>query len=260
MKGLPRWLVEVALPPLLLAAIVLVAWDRLVVWSGVPAFRLPRPGQVWDAATDAKNRQALFSATQLTAAAALAGFAVSLVLGTLVALVFAQSRWVRRAAFPYTIFLQTVPIVAIAPLVIKWCGTGFTSVVVVAATISVFPIITNVTAGLLAVEPNLLDLLAAYNASRLQVLLKLRLPNAVPHLVTGAKIACGLAVIGAIVGEFYAGSGESFGLGYLIPLASGQLKTDYLFAAVICSTLLGMAIFALVSLIGATILARWHVK
>ncbi len=106
----------------------------------------------------------------------------------------------------------------------------------------------------------MLELFEVHNASRRQVLFKLRFPNAVPNLVTGAKISCGLSVIGAIVGEMFAGYGtESNGLGYLITYTTGRLETAYAFAAVLCSTLLSIAIFAAVNLIGATILARWHV-
>jgi NitT/TauT family transport system permease protein len=106
----------------------------------------------------------------------------------------------------------------------------------------------------------LLELFEINNASRAQVLFKLRLPNAIGHLVTGAKISCGLSVIGAIVGEMSAGFGtRSFGLGYLITMATGKLDTAYAFAAVICSALLSVAIFATVSSIGAVILARWHI-
>ena len=175
-------------------------------------------------------------------------------------LVFSQSRIIERGIYPYAIFLQTVPIVAIAPLVVTWFGNGFTSVVVVSFALSLFPIITNATAGLTTVDANLLELFEVHNASRRQVLFKLRLPNAVPNLVTGAKIACGLSVIGAIVGEMFAGYGaESYGLGYLITYTTGRLETAYAFAAVLCSTLLSIAIFAAVNLIGATILVRWHV-
>jgi NitT/TauT family transport system permease protein len=188
----------------------------------------------------------------------LAGLGLSLVVGTAVAFVFSQSRLVQRAVYPYAIFLQTVPIIAIAPLVITWFGAGFQSVVVVAFILSLFPIINNVTAGLTSIDSNLLELFEFHNATRWQVFQKLRLPNAVPYLVAGARIACGLSVVGTIVGEIYAGYSESFGLGYLIFATSSKLDTPYLFAVVFCSTLLGVAIFTSVSLIGATVLARWH--
>src|SRR5262249_18495250 len=146
-------------------------------------------------------------------AAALLGFAMSLAAGTALALVFSQSRIVQRSIYPYAIFLQTVPIVAIAPVLILWFGYGLAGVVSVSFILSLFPIITNATAGLTMVDANLIELFEVNNASRGQMLFKLRLPNAVPNLVTGAKISCGLSVIGAIVGEIYAGfQGDNYGL------------------------------------------------
>jgi NitT/TauT family transport system permease protein len=156
--------------------------------------------------------------------------------------------------------LQTVPIVAIAPILIMWFGNGFGGVVSVSFILSLFPVVTNATAGLTLVDPNLLELFTIHNATRWQVLTKLRLPNSVPLLVTGAKISCGLSVIGAIVGELFAGFGTgSVGLGSLLSMAGGRLDTPYVFAAMFTSTLLSVVIFGSVSLIGSTILARWHI-
>ncbi len=248
---------EFVLPPLVLFALVMTAWDRAVVYWNIKPFLLPRPLDVWREAV--RHSPELLAAMKNTAAGALCGFALSLVVGVLVAIVFAQSRVIQRSMYPYAIFLQTVPIVAIAPIVIIWFGPGFKSVVVVSFIISLFPIITNTTAGLTSIDPQLLELFEIHNASWLQRLLKLRLPSAVPNLVTGAKISCGLSVIGAIVGEVFAGYGtNAYGLGYLIQLTSGKLETAYAFAAMIASTLLGLAIFSLAALAGRTILARWQ--
>ena len=258
MSKTQRWCLTQALPPLLMLVTVLVVWDRIVVSLDVKPYLVPRPGKVLEAAID--HARELRTATMLTAAGAISGFALSLIVGTLVALVFAQSKIIQRSLYPYAIFLQTVPIVAIAPIIIIWFGTGFQSVVVVAFIISLFPIITNTTTGLTSIDASQLELFEMYNASRWQVLLKLRLPNAVPYLVTGAKISSGLSVIGAIVGEISAGYGtNSFGLGYLISLTSGKLETAYSFAAMLCSTLLGVAVFSTASLVGNTVLARWHI-
>jgi NitT/TauT family transport system permease protein len=252
-----RRLLTAVTPPLLLLAALIGLWHIAVVSLQVPGYLFPRPARVWQAAVDHAGE--LSRATLLTAAAALCGFFISLAVGFLVALAFSQSRMIRSSMYPYAIFLQTVPIVAIAPLVILWFGNGFQSVVIVAFVISVFPIITNATTGLTTVTPTLLELFEMYNASRWQVLWKLRVPNSVTYLVTGAKISCGLAVIGAIVGEQFAGYGvQSIGLGYLIFQTAGLLQTDFQFAAVLCSTLLGIVIFATVNLIGLTILARWQ--
>jgi len=253
-----RWLFENALPPLVFFALVLAAWQAATMFWKIPIYLVPPPARVWEAAQE--HTDELISATRLTAGGALCGFALSLIVGTAMGLIFSQSKIIQRSIYPYAIFLQTVPIVALAPLVINWFGTGFGSVVVVSFILSLFPIVTNATAGLTTVEPQLLELFEIHNASRWQELLKLRLPNAVPSLVTGMKISCGLSVIGAIVGEIFAGYGtQSYGLGYLITLTTGKLETAYAFAAVLCSTLLSVAIFVAVNLIGSSILARWHV-
>jgi len=258
MRNAPRWLVEVALPPVAFFAIVVVVWQLATTIWEVPPYLVPGPRMVFDAARE--HAAELASATRLTGAGALGGFGLGLLTGTILGLVFSQSRIIERSVYPYAIFLQTVPIVAIAPVLIMWFGYGFGGVVAVSFIVSLFPIITNATAGLTVVDVNLLELFEINNASRAQVLFKLRLPNAIGHLVTGAKISCGLSVIGAIVGEISAGFGtRNFGLGYLITTATSKLDTAYAFAAVICSALLSVAIFAAVSSIGAVVLARWHI-
>ena len=256
MKGLLTRLLHVVLPPIGLFVLVVILWQAVVVCFDVKPFILPSPARVLTAAIEYFPKFAY--ATLLTGEGALCGFLISVVLGILIALLFAQSALIRNAAYPYAIFLQTVPVVAVAPLIITWFGAGFPSVVVVTVIISLFPIITNTTTGLLAIDPDLLDLFRLNNASRLQVMMKLRFPHAVPHMVTGAKISSGLSVIGAIVGEFFAGYGtDRFGLGYLILQTANQLKTNQLFVGVIASTLLGIVIFATVTVLGGTILTRW---
>lgn len=246
-----------ALPPLILFALVIAFWHAAVKITGVPRYLVPSPGEVLGAV--ATNAKSLAHAAGVTAIASLCGFAGSLVFGTLAAFAFSQSNAIRRGFYPYAIFLQTVPIVAIAPLIVIWFGTGFQSVAIVSFVISVFPIVTNATAGLMRLDPNLADLFRLCGATRAQTLFKLRLPNAVPNFVTGAKIASGLSVIGAIMGEFFAGYGSTtYGLGYLIVYTSGQLNTPLLFAAIFASTGLGIAIFGTVTLIGETLLSRWQ--
>jgi NitT/TauT family transport system permease protein len=245
------------LPPLLVFAGVVGLWHLACVGFDLPPYLVPTPGAV--AAAAAARADALAAAAARTAGAALLALVVSLALGTAVAVLFSQSRLLARSLYPYAIFLQTVPIVAVAPLIVIWFGTGLLSVVIVAVTISLFPVITNGTAGLTRVDPTFLELFAMSDASRLQVLLKLRLPGAVPYLVTGARIAGGLAVLGAIVGEFFAGYGAGgHGLGYLILQTSGQLRTPELFAAIAAATLLGLLLFAAVSALGDVVLRRWQ--
>ena len=245
------------LPPLLAFAAVVAVWALAVRLFDVPGYLVPPPGAVLSQL--AQNFGALVRASALTGAGALAGFLASLLIGTASACLFSQSKTLERSLYPYAIFLQTVPIVAVAPLIVIWFGTGFFSIVVVVFIVSVFPVITAGTAGLTRIDRSLLDLFALAGASRAQVLLKLRLPSAVPSLVTGAKVAGGLAVVGAIMGEFFAGYGaQRQGLGYLIIVTSGQLKTAYLFAAILAATLLGLAFFAGVSLAGRIVLERWQ--
>ena len=244
------------LPPLLFFAIIVALWHLAVELAQIKPFLLPGPLRVLEAI--GANLPALINAVWLTAMGALAGFALSFLVGFLIALLFSQSRIIERSLYPYAIFLQTVPIVAIAPLIILWIGHGIYGVVAVSFIISLFPIIANTTTGLTSVHPDLLDLFNLNNASRWQILLKLRIPNSVPNMLTGTRISSGLSVIGAIVGEFFAGYGtEDFGLGYLIILANGQAKTDYLFACILFCTLLGLGIFTTINVLSNFLLARW---
>lgn len=245
-----------AAPPILFFALVVGLWEVLVAALEIPPFLLPGPSRVARAVW--AHLPALGHATRLTAGAALGGFTLSFAAGFCIAVVFSQSRLVERSLYPYAIFLQTVPIVAVAPLIVLWIGHGLWGVIAVSFIISLFPIIANTTAGLSSVDADLLDLFALNSATRWQVLAKLRIPHAVPHMLTGARVSCGLSVIGAIVGEFFAGYGtQDFGLGYLIILNNAQTKTDYLFASVLFCTALGLAFFAVVNEASRRLLRRW---
>jgi NitT/TauT family transport system permease protein len=239
-------------------AALLVLW-QLILWTfHVPPYMLPSPWAV--ARAVARRFPSLRNALAITAEEAGGGLVASTLAGVLVALVFAQSRWVRRMLYPYTLLLQTVPIVAIAPLILMWVGAGTAAVTFIAFLISLAPIIANTTQGLVSVEENLVHLFLMHNASRPQVLFKLRLPHSVPSLFVGIRIASGISVIGAITGELYAGSsrvGEG-GLGYSILYASSQLQTDYLFALVLAATVLGFGFLFLVMFLEWWFLRRWH--
>ncbi len=243
-------------PPMLFSVLVVLAWHGVVTLFDIRPYLLPGPMDVLHAVS--VHLPTLIGAAALTAQAALAGFLLSFFVGFLVAVLFSQSRLAERSLYPYAIFLQTVPIVAIAPLIVLWIGHGLAGVVAVSFIISLFPIIANTTAGLTSVDTELLDLFALNEASRWQVLIKLRVPHAVPAMLTGARISCGLSVIGAIVGEFFAGYGtQDFGLGYLIILTNAQTKTPYLFASVLFSTGLGLIFFSAVAALSSKTLDRW---
>jgi NitT/TauT family transport system permease protein len=169
------------------------------------------------------------------------------------------SRLLERAFYPYAVFLQTVPIVAIAPLLVLWFGAGMRAVTVSAFIVSVFPVVANTLAGIHSVDRPLRDLFRLYEASRTATLLKLELPSAVPNFVTGLRVAAGLAVIGAIVGEFVAGFSESgAGLGILILASYREFRTDLLFASVLFASTVGLVLFGAVSLLGRFLLKRWR--
>ncbi len=244
------------LPPLATLAFVLAAWEALVSLLAVPAWLVPPPSAVARAA--AGDLPLLAGALATTARAALAGFALSAVLGVAAGVVLGASRIVERSLYPYALFLQTVPIVAVAPLLVLWFGAGFRAVAVSAFIVSVFPVVANTLAGLKSTDPALLDLFRLHRAGPVATLLKLRLPWALPSIVTGLRVASGLAVIGAIVGEFVAGFSEGHaGLGILVLSAYRQLRTDLLFAAVGGASLLGLALFGAVGLSGVVLL-RHH--
>jgi len=248
--------ISVVLYPILFLLLLLAVWQAADwIWK-IPRILLPSP---WEIITISIQRMDdLLSATLITAQAALAGFALALAIGTTFGLLFSVSKIARRGVYPYMIFLQTVPIVAIAPLIIIWFGGGMASIVVIVTVISLFPIVTNVTTGLRSVDTGLLDLMTLYRAAPHQVLFKVRLPNAIPYLVTGAKISSGLTIVGAVIGEYMAGHGiDEQGLGYYIFMSSQNFQTEILFAAIFLSTLLGVAMVGGVSLLSRTLFSRW---
>jgi NitT/TauT family transport system permease protein len=242
---------------ILLAALLLL-WAGAIRFFDIQAYMLPSPLQVGKAAVE--RFPSLLQSLGITAAAAAGGLLASIAVGVLVAMVFAQSRWVRKMFYPYTILLQTVPIVAIAPLILMWIGAGIFPVGLVAFIICLAPIIANTTQGLISVDKNLIDLFLMNNASRSQILLKLRLPHAMPSLFTGIRIASGMAVIGAITGELFAGSARVGvgGIGYAIQYANAQLETAYLFALVAAATALGFVFFFAVMFLEWYFLHEWH--
>jgi NitT/TauT family transport system permease protein len=248
-------LASVVAPPLFTFVCVTAVWEGAVRALHVPAFLVPPPSAVLSVAWT--ERAALAGSLFTTAEGALLGFLLSVSLGTLVGLLFSLSRWLERGLYPYALFLQTVPIVAVAPLLVLWFGPGLRAVAVSAFIVSVFPIIANTLAGLRSVDPRLSDLFRLYGAKLGDTVLKLRLPSAIPSMVTGFKVASGLSVIGAIVGEFVAGFSEgNAGLGIAVLSAYRQLRTDFLFAAVLLAALLGLSLFALVSGLSALLLRR----
>jgi len=245
------------IPAIILSIVVIGVWQAVVSMGNLPAILLPSPGAVMVSGWE--TRVELFWAVGVTGTAAVSGFLLSIVLGTAMAAVMSQSAMLRLAIYPYVILLQTVPIVAIAPLLVIWSGYEFRTVVLVTLIISLFPIVNGVTEGLLAIPQDRLDLFRLYGASRLQILWRLRIPTAVNYLMLSAKTSAGLAVIGAIVAEFFVGNGGASysGLGTLMTGWQSLGRTSALMAALCMSTLLGVIMFASVELISRTVLKRW---
>jgi NitT/TauT family transport system permease protein len=250
---------KAAWPAALALGLFVLAWEVGVRALAIPAFLLPPPSAILR--TVIAERGVLGAALVTTAEGALGGYLLSALFGTVAGVLLSQSRGLERGLYPYTVFLQTVPIVAIAPLLVLWFGPGLRAVAVSAFIVSVFPVIAATLAGFKSVDPRLSDLFRLYGAGRFDTLFKLALPTAVPSLATGLRVASGLSVIGAIVGEFVAGFSEGrAGLGITIMAAYRQLRTDLMFGAVLLASLLGLLLFSAVNLGGGLLLRRLRAR
>lgn len=247
----------ILLPPLLTLLGLVLIWQQVVRLAEVPRWLVPAPADIWRAFGE--HRATLCAAALTTAKAAVLGFALSTVVGVAAGMALSAARLIERAFYPFTVFLQTVPLVAVAPLLVLWFGVGLPSVMISAFIVSLFPVIANTLSGMRSVDPALRDLFRLYGATRWATLFKLKLPSALPDIFTGLRIASGLAVIGAIVGEFVAGmADENQGLGVLVLSANRNLQTATVFAAVLLAAGLGLALFALLNLLSYWLLRRWH--
>jgi NitT/TauT family transport system permease protein len=244
--------VRTFLPPILVFVLATLLAEGLVRGGVVRDYLFPAPSQV--ARALAAHRAELSKKAVDTATAAVVGFALSSAFGMVAAIVLSSGGWVQRAFYPYAVFFQTVPIIAVAPLLVIWFSFDIKAVIASSFIVSIFPVIANTLSGLLSTDPALRDLFRLYGAGRFSSLIKLRLPFALPSILTGLRIAAGLAVIGAIVGEFITGAG----LGGLIQVARQQQAVDKVFAALLLSALLGVALFGLVNLISRFALRHWH--
>jgi NitT/TauT family transport system permease protein len=243
------------LPPAILFVAIVAAGEAYIRIAQVPGWLMEPPSAI--ALAMLNDGKELFSAMAWTAIEAITGFVASAVVGILFAILLSVSRRIRSAVYPYTIFFQTVPIIAIAPLLVIWIGFGAWPVIVCAFIVSVFPVIVNTLIGLLSTDPMLNDLFRLYGATPLATMWKLRLPSALPSIFAGLRVAAGLSVIGTVVAEFTVGHsvGEDKGLGILIVNKS---HLDVVLAAVVLASLLGLVMFAAVNFGGRIFLRRWH--
>ena len=243
--------------PLIFLAVFLVCWDLSIRIFNISPFSLPSPAAVFSSAV--KNFSELSQSAFNSFLIAVSGFILSLIAGTITGLIMSQSRIIERSLYPYAIFLQCVPIVALAPVIILWFCYGLPAMIMISFIISIFPIITSTVNGLTSVKKEYLELMKLYHAGKMQILFKVRLPSAVPYIITGARVSAGLSVVGAIIGEYFAGlSGKSRGLAYLIRSNEQNADFPYLFATVFGAAILGLVIFSATGIISNFTIKKGH--
>jgi NitT/TauT family transport system permease protein len=251
----PKWLQAGA--PIAVGMAFILIWHALVEVNEVPSYIVPSPFLVMK--TLAQDWGLLSGSLLVTLQVTGAALALAVTLGVALSILFVQSRLIEASLLPYAVILQVTPLVAIAPLIIIWVDEPRTALVICATVASIFPVIANTTIGLRSVDPGLLDLFRMYGASRMQTLMRLRIPSAAPYFFAGLRVAAALALIGAVVAEFVAGTGGTqSGLAYQILMAGLQLNIPRLFAALILITLTGIALFLLVAALARLSLRRWH--
>ncbi|MDR1825404.1 MAG: ABC transporter permease [Bifidobacteriaceae bacterium] len=206
---------------------------------------------------NARNRAELLQGILQTSEVALAGLGVAIVLGSLIALAMSQAIWLERAIYPWAVFLQTIPILALVPLISFWFGYGFGSRVLVCVMIAMFPIITNTLFGLQSVSRSHRDLFTLYKASWGTRIKKLMVPNAMPSVLAGWRISAGMSVTGAIVGDYFFRQGRA-GIGRLLDAYTQHLRSSQLFAGVILASGFGLAVFWVFGLLTQGLVGRWH--
>ena len=231
-----RW--AAAWPSLALAAVLVAAWELIVVVLEVSDFVIARPSAI--AAELVFSADLLWEATIVTIQEIVYGFGLSIAIGMALALLIVRFSWIDRAVYPLVVLFQVVPKVALAPIFILWFGYGLTPKLLLIVVIAFFPITLNMIVGLKSFDPDLQTLMKSVGASRNAFLWRVQFPTALPFLLAGLRIAITLAVIGAVVAEF---SGASAGLGYLIQFASTQLDTALMFAALAAISFLGLALY-----------------
>ncbi len=243
--------------PLAVGFVLLAAWQGIVTALDVPPYLVPSPLLMFR--TLVTEWHALGLALLSTLKITLLAFALATVLGVAISFLFVQSRLIETALFPFAVLLQVTPIVAVAPLIIIWVKNPTAAMVVCAALVALFPIISNTTLGLRSVDPDLRNYFVLNRATRWQQLVRLRIPGALPYFFGGLRISSGLALIGAVVAEFVAGTGGAgAGLAYEILQSGFQLDIPRMFAALLLISLAGVGLFTLMAWLSKRALGSWH--
>jgi NitT/TauT family transport system permease protein len=259
-QGLARRLALNLGPPLVLFGVFvgLAYLVSYVVLSPGRRWLLPPPHEiVRNGFLNGRNLHEQLNALWDTAQVSIVGLLIAFAIGATVALVMSQAKWIERSLYPYAVLVQVTPILAIVPLIATWFGYDFTARVVVCVLIAVFPIITNTLHGLLTVDSELHDVFTLHHAGRIERLVKLQIPHAVPDVFVGLRVSAGLSVIGAIVGEFFFRQGTP-GLGRLLDVYRAYLETDLEMSALLFCVALGLASFLVVGIIGRQLTKNWY--
>ncbi len=243
--------------PLLVGVVLVGLWQALVTLMELPPYLVPSPYLMME--TLIKDWVPLGNALLVTLKITVFSFVLATVAGVLISFLFVQSKRIETALFPYAVLLQVTPIVAVAPLIIIWVKNPVAAMTVCAALVALFPIIANTTLGLRSIDPDLQSYFKLNRASRWQQLVRLRIPSALPYFFGGLRISSGLALIGAVVAEFVAGTGGSgAGLAYQILQAGFQLNIPRMFAALLLISLTGVGLFVLMAWLSKLVLGSWH--
>ncbi|MFA5951812.1 MAG: ABC transporter permease [Hyphomicrobium sp.] len=243
--------------PFLFGAVLLAIWEISVRVNDVPSYLLPSPSLI--AQTLYSDFWSLWPSLIVTVTITIEAFLIAAVGGLLFAILFTSSRWIERSLFPFAVILQVTPVVAIAPLIIIWVKNTHLALLVCAWLVAFFPVISNAAVGLNSTDRNLTHLFQLYGANKIQSLWLLKLPAAMPYYLAGLRISGGLALIGAVVAEFVAGTGgNQTGLAYRILESGYRLQIPRMFAALVLISLTGIMIFVALSLLSRYVLRNWH--
>jgi NitT/TauT family transport system permease protein len=246
-----------AVPPIVVGVLMLTLWEVWCRAMGIPSYLFPAPSAI--AHSFVADAPALLNALWVTMRVTLIALALAVTIGSIIAFLFVQSPIIERSFFPYAIILQVTPIVAIAPLIIILVKNTQLALIICATIIAIFPIISNTTVGLRSVDPGHQNLFAINRASRLQNLIYLRIPSALPFFFAGLRVSSGLALIGAVVAEFVAGTGgRNTGLAYEILQSGFQLEIPRMFAALFLITVAGITLFLAMVALSKLALGTWH--
>ena len=252
----------VVLPPVILGAMIIGGWYYLSygVLDKSRRFLLEPPHRVWSKGfANTESMKELLSGLWRTGKIAIFGLVIAIIVGIALATLMSQSKLLERAVFPYSVMLQSMPILAIVPLIGFWFGYGKTSRIFIAFFIAVFPIVVNTLFGLLGADQGMHDMLTLHNAGRFTRLWKVQFPAALPAIFTGLRISAGLSVIGAIVGDFLFGSGE-VGIGQMMKRYAARLEGEQLLAAVFMSCAFGVAVFIFFGWMSKRFIGKWSTE